>query len=73
MNANQPTMTNGDIVKGGAGAATALFGVIVSNVDKIEIGLRIAGLVVGLAVGLLTLYGLCKKTFSKKHRTHHEK
>jgi len=57
----QGDMTNGTIAKGLAGSATALGAGMVSCLPAIETGLRIASLGVGLAVGLVTLYGLVKK------------
>jgi len=67
-----PHMTNGDLVKGGAGSVTALASAILSALPQIETGLRIASLGVGLLVGLVTLYSLVKKIRSKKAK-HHEK
>ena len=67
---NDQHMTNGDLVKGGAGAATAFASVIMSALPEIEVWLRLASLTVGLLVGLVTLYSLVKKLRSKKGNHH---
>lgn len=54
-------MTNGNIVQGASGAAVTFASILVSILPQIEIGLRIASLLVGLAVGILTLVHLWRK------------
>ncbi|MCH7226659.1 hypothetical protein [Haloferula sp. A504] len=49
------------VFKGVVGTASPVLGVITSFQEQIEWHLRIASLVVGLAVGLLSLVSLWKK------------
>lgn len=57
----QKNMTNGNIVQGAAGATVTFGSILVSILPQIEIGLRIASLLVGLAIGILTLVHLWRK------------
>lgn len=59
-------MTNGNIVQGASGTAVTLVSVLVSILPQIEIGLRIASLLVGLAVGILTLVSLWRKVRNQR-------
>jgi len=50
-----------DIFHSVAGTAAPILGVITSLQEQLEYGLRISGLVVGLIVGLLSLWQILKK------------
>lgn len=52
---------NKDLYHSVAGTVAPILGVITSLQEQIEYGLRISGLVVGLAVGLLSLWQIIKK------------
>ena len=49
------------VLKGIVGTASPVLGVVTSFQEQIEWHLRIASLLVGLAVGLLSLIGLWRK------------
>jgi len=50
-----------DIYHSVAGTCAPILGVITSLQEQLEYGLRISGLVVGLIVGLLSLWQILKK------------
>jgi hypothetical protein len=52
---------NKDYISGLVGFATPMIAVITSFQEQIEFWLRISGLVVGLIVGLISLYHQIKK------------
>jgi len=62
----QKKMTNGTIVQGAGGAAVTFGSLVVSVLPQIEIGLRIAGLIVGLLVGIVTLVSMIRKLKNDK-------
>ena len=49
------------LVRGTIGTASPLLGVVTSLQEQVEWHLRVASLVVGLAVGVMTLAGLLRK------------
>ena len=49
------------LVRGTIGTASPLLGVVTSLQEQVEWHLRVASLVVGLAVGVMTLAGLVRK------------
>jgi hypothetical protein len=59
-------MTHADFAKGTAGATTAIASAFVSLLPQLETGLRIASLLLGCAVGLVTLVGLLRKKNRKR-------
>lgn len=63
----QHHMTNGDIVKGGAGALVTLAAWAFS-LSNVETALRLASLAVGLSVGVWTLCGMWHKKRSKRRK-----
>lgn len=52
---------NKDLYHSLAGTVAPILGVITSLQEQIEYGLRISGLIVGLVVGLLSLWQIIKK------------
>jgi len=54
------------MVKGIVGTASPFLGVITSLQEQIEWHLRVASLVVGLLVGLLSLISLARKLWRKR-------
>lgn len=52
---------NKDLYHSLSGTVAPILGVITSLQEQIEYGLRISGLVVGLVVGLLSLWQIIKK------------
>jgi zona occludens toxin (predicted ATPase) len=59
-------MTNGEILKGIFGSGTTLGAAWVSCLPNIEAGLRIASLIVGLTIGIVTLHGMIQKRKNRK-------
>ena len=51
----------GDIARGIVGAGSSLLGLIVSNIETVEASLRIFSLIVGIAVGLATLWQIIRR------------
>lgn len=43
------------------GGGSTLMGVILSNISQIEAWLRVASLIVGIAVGIATLWQICRR------------
>lgn len=50
-----------DLAQGSAGTATAMLAVVTSLQQQVEFWLRISSLLVGIAVGLATLWSLLRK------------
>lgn len=62
------------LARGGAGIFAAAGGIGISTLQHVEIWLRITSLIVGIAVGLATLFGLmlriCKDSRDHDRRRH---
>ena len=50
-----------DMLKGLIGVGSTMLGIITSNLDQIESWLRIASLLVGIAVGIATVWSLTRR------------
>jgi len=49
------------MLKGLIGVGSTMLGIITSNLDQIESWLRIASLLVGIAVGIATVWSLTRR------------
>jgi len=61
MNHDENLTVLGKLVMGASGMAINALAVITSMQEQIEWGFRIFSLVIGIAVGLLTIWSLLKK------------
>jgi len=50
-----------DMLKGAIGTGSTMLGIIMSNLDEIEAWLRITSLLVGITVGIATVWSLTRR------------